>query len=303
MKLLAREASKNLESSNIDLPEQMTAQIAMSQELPTSTPAYLGIEFGQDGVTPNDPGDLDGLQNFPVLESATTVDGSTTIDGTLNSLALSQFRIDLYSSSYDTQVIRAGEVFLGSVEVSTDAAGNASFAFASPLAVPVGQFVISTATRLDDLDTSEFSDGIQVGAVSTLPPLDTVGPTISNLLLPNPKTKGTPLVLTFSEALDVASAVNLANYLLVTAGRDKRFGTKDDKKIALRSATYNPTTHTVTLVPRRSSPSPPSTASPSTAPPPVGSKTSLVTYLMRGDGGVSSNYVTIFKLTQSKARC
>ena len=160
MKLPVGKASNNLESSSVDLPEQMTAQIAMSQELPTSTPAYLGIDLGLDGVTPNDPGDLDdgpnGLQNFPVLKSATTIDGSTTIQGTLNSLALRQFRIDLYSSSYDTQVIRAGEVFLGSVEVSTDAAGNASFTFASPLAVPVGQFVISTATQL-----VEGSDGRQ----------------------------------------------------------------------------------------------------------------------------------------------
>ncbi len=85
-------------------------------------------------------------------------------------------------------------------------------------------------------------------------------------------------MLDFSEALDPASAVNLANYRLVTAGRDKKFGTKDDKVVALRSATYNPTSREgPRSCPARSSPLPSSTASPSTARPPLESKTSPAT--------------------------
>jgi Domain of unknown function DUF11 len=412
-------------SNNLTPPGNVTTAVSPAltvQALTAAAPAVLGIDLGLDGVTPNDPGDLDGgpngFQNFPVLESATTIDGSTTIVGTLNSLSLSRFRIDLYSSSYDTRVIRAGEEFLGSVEVTTDAAGNTSFTFASPLAVPIGQSVISTATLVDAGATSEFSDGITVGDVALQPianlsvfqsatpnpapmggdqtfsltvasagpdaasgaqlvvalpagatfvsatggvtpvggtltfdlgtlanqasvtvsvtvllnapgtlvgsatvtsstldpttadntttvtvPGDSVGPTISNVLLPNPKAKTTPLVLTFSEDLNPARAVNLANYRLVMAGRDKKFGTKDDKVIALRSATYNPTTHTVTLLPRKK-------LSVSVAYRITVDGTSATGIADRAgnllgddlDGRVSGDYVQIVKLKRSKAR-
>ena len=111
------------------------------------------------------------------------------------------------------------------------------------------------------------------------------------------------MVLAFSEALDVASAVNLSNFRLVTAGRDKKFGTKDDKVIALRSATYNPITHKVTLVPRKKLAIATKyrlTVNGTTA----SGVEDLAGNLLDGDGDgrVSSNYVTIFKLTQSKAR-
>ena len=39
--------------------------------------------------------------------------------------------------------------------------------------------------------------------------------------------------------LDPASVSNLANYSLVSAGKDKKFGTKDDVKTALKSLTYS----------------------------------------------------------------
>ena len=77
----------------------------------------LAIDLGGDGITPNDLGDLDdgpnGLQNYPVLTSAITTDGTTTVTGTLNSLANTSFRIEIYASSYDTSVFRAGERSLG----------------------------------------------------------------------------------------------------------------------------------------------------------------------------------------------
>jgi hypothetical protein len=64
----------------------------------------------------------------------------------------------------------------------------------------------------------------------------------------NPKVNQTAVVLTFSENLDPARATSLVNYRLVTPGRDKRFGTRDDKVVLLVSATYDPTARTVTLV-------------------------------------------------------
>ena len=137
----------------------------------------------------------------------------------------------------------------------------------------------------------------------TVTALDLTGPTVVGLLASSTKAKSTPLVLTFSEDLDPPALRPLANYRLVTAGRDKKFGTKDDKVVALRSATYNPTTHTVTLVPRKKLAV--ATKYRLTV---NGTSATGVDDLAgnlldgNGDGRVSSNYVTIFKLTQPKAR-
>src|SRR5262249_49180761 len=62
--------------------------------------------------------------------------------------------------------------------------------------------------------------------------------------------KESDVVITFSGALSAAGARNLANYRLAAAGKDKKYGTRDDIRKALRSATYDPVAHTVTLVPK-----------------------------------------------------
>src|SRR5205823_9117057 len=50
---------------------------------------------------------------------------------------------------------------------------------------------------------------------------------------------------------DRKTAERLTNYRIVAPGRDGRFGTHDDKVIAIASAVYNSTLHTVTLAPKR----------------------------------------------------
>ncbi len=58
------------------------------------------------------------------------------------------------------------------------------------------------------------------------------------------------LFIDFDGPLNAASARTLANYQWVSAGRDGRLGTRDDKVIRLRSATYDARTRRVTLTPR-----------------------------------------------------
>jgi hypothetical protein len=138
---------------------------------------YLGIDIGGDGVTPNDPGDADDgpndLQNYPVVASATASGSGVTCVASLDSLPSKQFRIEFYASSYDTDVFRAGEQSIGTMDVTTDASGHASFVYQSSQALPVGYHVLALATRLEDLDndpstplepygTSEFSAGTVV---------------------------------------------------------------------------------------------------------------------------------------------
>ncbi|MFO0907367.1 MAG: Ig-like domain-containing protein [Isosphaeraceae bacterium] len=61
----------------------------------------------------------------------------------------------------------------------------------------------------------------------------------------------TSLVLSFDAALDPSRAVDLSAYRLLTAGRDGRFGTRDDGSVAFVSASYDAATHTVTLAPKQ----------------------------------------------------
>src|SRR5207253_9630380 len=64
----------------------------------------LGIDLNGDGVTHNDLVRNDPenggnhLQKFPELTSVTSAGGSTTIDGTLNSIANTVFRIEFFAN-------------------------------------------------------------------------------------------------------------------------------------------------------------------------------------------------------------
>lgn len=121
---------------------------------------WLGIELGDFGVRANDPGDADvgpnNYQNYPVLTSV-GVRVNTTVHGTLNSNPNRQYRVEVFSNAVCHQFGNGeGETYLGFVNVTTNASGNASFVRTFP-PIPVGRFVTTTATDLTTNDTSEFS--------------------------------------------------------------------------------------------------------------------------------------------------
>ena len=114
----------------------------------------LGINLAPNGVynvvTPNDVGDSDGLQNFPVLQSTT----ATSITGTLNGLASTTFNIDFFDNTVgDPSGHGEGMTYLGSTTVSTDGGGNGSFT--ANVSVPPGSLV--TAIASGRIGTSEFA--------------------------------------------------------------------------------------------------------------------------------------------------
>jgi len=55
------------------------------------------------------------------------------------------------------------------------------------------------------------------------------------------------LVLTFDRDLDPATAIDRARYRLSTVGRDRRFRTADDARVAIQSAVYDESRREVTL--------------------------------------------------------
>ncbi len=124
----------------------------------------LGIDLGDDGVTPNDVCDGDtgpnDLQNFPVISGVDGSASSTTIQGQLNSTPSTAYLLQFFASAAaDPSGFGEGANLLGSTMVTTDSACNASFSVTLPVAVAAGHFVTATAT--DPLmRTSEFSNAL-----------------------------------------------------------------------------------------------------------------------------------------------
>ena len=123
----------------------------------------LGIDLGGDGLTANDRSDEDTgpnhLQNFPELRAA-RAGSTTTVIGTLNSRPSATFTLDFYASEHlDSNGFGEGARWLGSIDVTTNQAGIASFREGFPVPTEGGEFITATATDGTG-NTSEFSAGV-----------------------------------------------------------------------------------------------------------------------------------------------
>ena len=120
-------------------------------------------------------------QNFPVLTSAVTNGTQITVEGTLNSLANTSFRIEIYSNATgDPTGYGEGQTLIGILDVGTDGFGNASFSSVLSASVPAGSAISATVSRLDagdaEIETSEFAQNvIAVAAANNAPLLDNSG--------------------------------------------------------------------------------------------------------------------------------
>jgi hypothetical protein len=127
-----------------------------------------------DGVTPNDPGDADtganDLQNSPVLTSALSGAGATTILGTLNSTPNTPFRVRFYwSTTCNPSGYGQGATPLGLTSTAADANGDATFTFTFGFEIPTGHVVTATAEPTTG-GTSEFSKCLPVNTTVGLTP-------------------------------------------------------------------------------------------------------------------------------------
>jgi hypothetical protein len=120
----------------------------------------LGIDLGDDHIpTPNDPGDTDGIPNFPAIASAIPGTGTTEIQGVLHAQPSTLYTLDFYSHPKCIIFPRAwfeGPNYLGSGDVMTDGSGNGPFDVVVPVQITPSQGVSATATGPDG-STSEFS--------------------------------------------------------------------------------------------------------------------------------------------------
>lgn len=120
----------------------------------------LSITFSGDGVTANDPLDADtganNLQNFPVLSAATGDGTNVSAPYQLNSEPNQNFLLEFFRATACTANGHGGaDTYLGSVNVITDASGNAS-GTASFASVSITGVISATATHAVN-GTSEFS--------------------------------------------------------------------------------------------------------------------------------------------------
>lgn len=136
----------------------------------------LGIDLDADGVTPNDAFfDIDfganSLLNFPVLNAADGCSNGVVVDGSLQTHANQNFRIEFFATDVlDPTLHGEGAIYIGHINDSTDASGNATFNEFIPVAVPAGWFITANSTALDGgNNTSEFSEGVVVAALTTSP--------------------------------------------------------------------------------------------------------------------------------------
>ncbi len=153
--------------------------------------AGLGINLRPVGeaiftVTPNDaPASLDadtgpnGLQNFPVIASATVNGGGVDIVFTLDSAASTSYAISAYANdACDASGYGEGQYFAGtSPAFSTDANGHLANTLsygAMPTGWAVGKFVTMLAHDTAANNTSEFSACVQIVAVGTPPVMGNV---------------------------------------------------------------------------------------------------------------------------------
>ena len=137
--------------------------------------SQLGIDLRwPDGVNINDPDDTDiggnNLQNYPVISFAQAYnDGTTVIQGSLDSNPNTEFTLDFYySAAPDPSGYGEGQHYLGATSATTDEEGDAVFEITLPLTIPPDQFVTATATHADG-GTSEFSLVFAAGGVVDVP--------------------------------------------------------------------------------------------------------------------------------------
>jgi hypothetical protein len=108
----------------------------------------LGIEL-RDGGNHN--------QEAPVIDSATSVGGVTTVSGGLRSAQNTSYTVELFANtSCNHSGYGEGQRFFASLTLATDASGIANFTIAVALSLDPGTFITGTATDPQN-NTSQFS--------------------------------------------------------------------------------------------------------------------------------------------------
>ncbi len=129
----------------------------------------LGIDLGDDGVTPNNSGP-DGpnlFQNYPDLTVAASFPSSFVVAGVLDAAPSTTYTVQLYGNpAVDPSGFGQGQYLLGTLSVTTNSSGTATLQLGLPSAPAGVQSVSATATDPNG-NTSEFSADAPVVATTS----------------------------------------------------------------------------------------------------------------------------------------
>lgn len=128
---------------------------------------FVNIDLGYpNGPTPNDADDSDtgpnNLQNYPTITGGTRSAAGTGINASITTVPNSTVTFEFYANPINSS---AGQVYLGTGVVSTDAAGVGTATFSPPNSLPNFSSYYITATATDaNGNTSEFSPAFQLAS-------------------------------------------------------------------------------------------------------------------------------------------
>jgi uncharacterized repeat protein (TIGR01451 family) len=137
-------------TNNAVLGNSIFANASLGIQLSFASPAVAHPTPNHSGVAsgPN------GLQNYPVLTSVSSLGGSTRVQGILSSLPNTAYRLEFFANTQPHPSFHGqGQTFLGAGTVMTDGSGNATFDY---VFLVVAANVAATATDRYG-NTSEFS--------------------------------------------------------------------------------------------------------------------------------------------------
>jgi hypothetical protein len=151
----------------LQIADAGTAGTTLSQNLIYNN-AGMEIDLGtNNAVDANDTLDTDtgpnGLMNSPVVRSVSTTATSITAAGVLSAAASASYRIEFFAASAIDNTGNGGaERYLGFVNATTNASGQATFSKQFNVTLGFGWIVTATATDSAG-NTSEFSPGAWQG--------------------------------------------------------------------------------------------------------------------------------------------
>jgi len=131
--------------------------------------ARLGIDLGDDGVTPNNSGPFGPnlLQNYPDLSAAASFSSNTVVEGTLGGAPSTTYTIQLYgNTAADPSGYGQGQYLLGTFSLATDSSGAGALQYRLPTPPAGVKFISATATDPQG-NTSEFSQDVPLLSFST----------------------------------------------------------------------------------------------------------------------------------------
>ena len=141
---------------------------------------------------------------------------------------------------------------LGAAQLNATASVPGTFAYSPAaetiLGVGAGQLLTVTFTPADTADYASTSAAVMINVNKATPPPGTVTD-LQNVM--NRKQQVTQVSLTFGGGVDPSAAANKANYRLVKQGKHGSFIASKAAMIKIKSVRFDPSTNTVTLIPKK----------------------------------------------------